>query len=699
MWSTLCSRQVIGVCCFLLLLLAACAPEKETNLRATGAAALAEASPLPATATVPLTEPSPTVATAVTTAEAATAGPVATFEPTSVPTVVATLPADLPVIGPENAAGLIELARLGKGRIESIAWSVDGATFAVAGPIGVYLYDAATLQEVGNFDAGEQGAIYGSRLSPQGDILALLRCSAGDCIVELWQTAGGQLIRAFSTLDQLPVFTTDGQTIIFVQSADSKTPRLVWQDVRTGEIQRTVQLEFLQCCVLTLSPSGDMLAEVGGKARLWDTGSEQLRHTMAMSSTLAAFSPQSDLLAGVYLNGLHLWDVKSGQLLHALERHTGSVENILFSPNGRILAIGSAGDRTVQLWDTGSGQLRQVLTNNNGQSMAFSPDGRQLAVVGGGNREWGGSKVLFYDTETGQLLRTLVGYNITTGVAFTPDGNSLIAAGGYEAQTWDVHSGELRQAQASDLPIWSIAPSPDGKLMAWGGGKHKYIDGDEQLYIVQMWDVATGQPLYTLQEQDGVVFQVLFSPDGHLLATWNDVNSLVKLRQTSNGELLFSRHASSVAFHPNDRLFAIDARDIYDEGDVSLQLWDLETFTLLRTLPGLSAPVTFSADGHIVASGPAVTTGLWRADAGDLLLPFSEGDVGMGYDPRGAVLSPDGQLLALRNRSDFLELWDMSTGQVLWASGHVVSVAFSPDGRLLATGNRDGTLSLWGLRP
>jgi WD40 repeat protein len=715
MWSTLFFRRVNGVCCFLLLLLAACAPEKETNVLARGGASLAEATtistvttplaatdeaaPLPAIPTVPLPEPSPSVATAT---------PVATFAPDSVPTAVATLPADLPVIAPENASGLTELARFGKGRIESIAWSPDGATFAVAGPTGVYLYDAATLQEVANFGDGGQGAIYAARFSPQGDVLALLRCSGGDCFVELWQTVGGQLIRTFSTLDQLPIFTTDGQTIIFMQSADPAP--LVWQDVYTGETQHTVQLEFLQCCVHILSPGGEMLAELGATlqtVRVWDTASGQLRYTIEAPSIVngVAFGPQGDLLAvnsavSMEDNVIRLWDGKSGQLLHVLEGPTGLVGNIVFSPDGRILALGSADNRMVQLWDTASGQLLHLLTNNSGEPVAFSPAGGQLAVVTGGSREGGGSKVLFYDIETGHLLRTLVGYNNTMGVAFTPDGNDLIAVGGYEAQTWDVHSGQLRQTQTSDIPIWSMALSPDGQLMAWGGGKHQYdYMADEQLYLVQMWDVATGQPLYTVQEQDGVVFQVLFSPDGQLLATWNDVNSLVKVRQASTGELLFSRHASSVAFHPNNRLFAIDAGDLYGEGEASLQLWDLDTFTLVRTLPGLFDPVTFNADGHVVASGPAVTTGLWRTDTGDLLLPFSEEDVGMVYDPRGAALSPDGQILALRNRFDSLELWDMSTGQVLWASDHVTSVAFSPDGRLLATGNRDGTLSVWGLRP
>jgi WD40 repeat protein len=442
-----------------------------------------------------------------------------------------------------------------------------------------------------------------------------------------------------------------------------------------------------------------MLAELdqdGVTLRLVDVASGQLLHTIEAPAIVnsVAFSPQGDRLAvSGQDNIVRLWDVPGGQPLHALEGHTSWVWDVAFTPDGRTLATGSADDGTVRLWDTASGQLRHMLALNNVGPVAFSPDGRQLAVVSGGySLHIGGSKVLFYDTATGQLLRTLGGYNITLDVAFTPDGHSLIAAGGYEVHTWDVHSGQLRPTQESDTPVQSVAVSPDGQLMAWGGG--------EQQYAVQMWDIATGQLLYMLEEQAGVVHKVLFSPDGQLLATWSD-DGLVRLWQANTGELLFSQPANHIAFHPNGRLLAINVGDVYvEESEASVQLWDVDTFTLVRSFAGLGNPVTFSADGHIVASSNSVTMGLWDSGTGELLYPFTGVETGFPPNAQAAILSPDGRILASSDFFGYLRLWDMSTGQTLWGSGsadYATSVAFSPDGRLLATDNQDGTVGLWGL--
>jgi len=62
-----------------------------------------------------------------------------------------------------------------------------------------------------------------------------------------------------------------------------------------------------------------------------------------------------------------------------LAGHDGSVTCVAFSPDGWTLASGS--HRTVRLWDTATGALRQTLAGHAAEvkSVAFAPDGRTLA--------------------------------------------------------------------------------------------------------------------------------------------------------------------------------------------------------------------------------------------------------------------------------------------------------------------------------
>jgi WD40 repeat protein len=57
---------------------------------------------------------------------------------------------------------------------------------------------------------------------------------------------------------------------------------------------------------------------------------------------------------------VRLWEVPTGQSLETLSGHTNWVWSVAFSPDGRLLASGSA-DATIKFWDVQTGECLKTL--------------------------------------------------------------------------------------------------------------------------------------------------------------------------------------------------------------------------------------------------------------------------------------------------------------------------------------------------
>ena len=140
-----------------------------------------------------------------------------------------------------------------------------------------------------------------------------------------------------------------------------------------------------------------------------------IRHPETVTSV--AFSPDSSRLASGSDEMVRIWNTTTGELENELEGHTGYVESMAFSHNGRFIVSGSC-DTTVRIWDTATCQTTYVLTGHEAivMSVAISRDDK-FVVSGSKDRT-----VRMWDAAIGELLHELKGHaHEVISVAVSPN--------------------------------------------------------------------------------------------------------------------------------------------------------------------------------------------------------------------------------------------------------------------------------------
>ncbi|MCW3100522.1 MAG: hypothetical protein JWL77_6140 [Chthonomonadaceae bacterium] len=292
---------------------------------------------------------------------------------------------------------------------------------------------------------------------------------------------------------------------------------------------------------LSFSPDGSTLAAaadraedqrlIGGQITLWNVHSGRVDQTLADDKgnfVAVGYAPTGKTLVAAvdspFENGaVFLLDALVRGSRHELQGQRGHVASVLYSPDGRLIISGSD-DRKVRIWDAGSGSLLQERTlSGPAYSLACSPDSRYLAAGSvAPRRTIQSGTVTVWDLQTFRPLWTSPAHSdgVLT-VAFSPD-SRMVATGGKDGmvQLWDVGTGKVRgEFDGSGYAVTALAFRPQGDILTAAIARRGGGNASEQSHEIDVWKLSSGQLLRTLQGHRDIINTMLFSADGHTLAS------------------------------------------------------------------------------------------------------------------------------------------------------------------------------------
>ena len=442
--------------------------------------------------------------------------------------------------------------------------------------------------------------------------------------------------------------------------------------------------------------------------------------------------------------------LKSPAALGVLRGDGDPVFTVEVSPDGRTVAAGSTSGELL-LFD--SRTRRRVATVRPAPvpswpgtaNLAFSPDGRRLAVAVGTPR---GSVVAVLDVRSRRVLTRarLPRDHYASGLAYSRDGRALDTIVFSFEGTPALFTRLDARTGARILGPMPVNRGGESPLMTTSNGRRLVIAGQGETTVRDAGSLRVLRSLSVggaRDSADGTNAYAL-SRDGRTLAIGGEDGS-VRLANVRTGDVRKSsgRHGAPV----NHARFSPDGRTLVTTGDDSeVILWDVRRAVARETLSGHTGPVfspAITGDGRtLYTAGQDGTVLIWDL-AGDRRLgrPFRTADdnldrtyltlssggrlLAMGQqdgvvsitDARtlerrrrlrvatsGQVLAqfvPGSDTLAVGGPNGLLALVDAARGDVLRRlrghRGQVWTPGVSADGRLMATGSDDNTVRLWSL--
>lgn len=299
---------------------------------------------------------------------------------------------------------------------------------------------------------------------------------------------------------------------------------------------------------------------------------------------------------------------------------------LAWHPNGKELAVGQSLHRKITVWDVTTGKLLRTIDKEPGavNALAYSPDGRTLAVGRGFNIGAGKAHAHLYDAASGKLLRSFIPpspeprhSNEAHALAFSPDSRRLVVDGyviSNAGVVYELETGQVACTYAEDEPerrfnlTYSLAFSPDGSTFAVGR-----LNG-----TLELWSAGDCKQIKEIKKAHALGINALsYSSDGKYLASSSHGPTTPERVQIWNaGEFLKFRsfdsnlHGAYRSLH-----FARDNKIIFVAGGgKSIEIWNVGSGVLIDTIQGFSnvVHVVPSPDGKRFATVSGDEIKIWE---------------------------------------------------------------------------------------
>ena len=325
------------------------------------------------------------------------------------------------------------------GSVDALAYSPDGSILA-SGSIEklIQFWDPQTGIKIAPPLTGHKYRVTSLAFSPDGKTLA---SASEDHTVRVWSSDTDVKLARMNSRVWSMAISPDHQVL----AAGSENGQIWLWNTITGQMLEDPLIGHTTWVMdVAFSPDSKMLASAGctksegyncqqNEIRLWQVATGKPLGTLTglgVDLTRIAFSPDGKTLAASSNdNAVWLWELQTQQQIDPpIPGHERGLTGVVFSPDGRTLAMG--GDHTVQLWDVTS-RNRIGLPLDHGESlftMAFSDDGKMLAT-GGGDKTGGDKTIRLWNVAAQkQIGVTLVGHHGSiTNLMFSPDGSTLVS--------------------------------------------------------------------------------------------------------------------------------------------------------------------------------------------------------------------------------------------------------------------------------